>query len=78
MDWKKELWKKELLTSIEVWTGIGLILVGLAARGLGAADLFAWALPPFGIGLILSDVAVTLAKAARERAKIRVRDRDDA
>jgi hypothetical protein len=70
-------WKKELLASTEVWTGVGLILVGLAARGLGASDLFAVALTPFGIGLILSDVAAKLAKAAREKAKIRVSRKND-
>ena len=69
-------WKKELLASTEVWTGIGLILVGLTARGLGASDLFAVALTPFGIGLILSDVATKIAKAARDKAKIRVRHDD--
>ena len=70
MDWK------ELAASAEAWTGIGLILVGLTARGLGAHDLFAFALPPFGIGLILSDVAVKLAKAARDKA-IRAKKRGD-
>ena len=70
-------WKKELLASTEVWTGVGLILVGLMVRGLGASDLFALALVPFGIGLILSDVAAKLAKAARDKAKIRVRREDD-
>jgi hypothetical protein len=70
-------WKKELLTSTEVWTGMGLIFVGLMARGLGASDLFAIALTPFGIGLILSDVAAKIAKAARDKAKIRIpRDND--
>ena len=65
-----------MLSSTEVWTGVGLILVGMAARGLGANDLFALALTPFGIGLILSDVASKVAKAARDRAKVRVKDRD--
>jgi hypothetical protein len=71
MDWK------ELAASAEVWTGIGLVLVGLFARGLGTHDLFALALPPFGIGLVLSDVAVKLAKAARDKAKVRVDKRED-
>ncbi|MGI4790474.1 MAG: hypothetical protein ACRYFS_16680 [Janthinobacterium lividum] len=70
-------WKKELLTSIEVWTGIGLVLAGLVVRAIGASDLLGLALVPFGIGLILSDAAVKIAKAAREKAKVRVhRDSD--
>ena len=81
MDWKDEDRKeadwKELAASAEAWTGIGLISVGVALRGLGVHDLFAAALPPFGIGLILSEVAVKLAKAARDKAKVRVKKRGD-
>lgn len=69
-------WKKETLESPEVWTGLGLILVGLALRGLGVHDLLVTALVPFGIGLILSDQAVKLAKSARDRAAVRLKNRD--
>jgi len=69
-------WKKTLLTSTEVWTGVGLTLAGVAALGLGAHSVLAQALAPFGIGLVLSDVLTKAAKAARERVKVRVR-RDD-
>jgi len=70
-------WKKALLTSTEVWTGASLILAGLAALGLGVHGTLAYALAPFGAGLILSDVVGKATAAARERAKIRVRRDDD-
>ncbi len=69
-------WKKDLLTSTEVWTGATLILAGVAALGLGAHGVLVQALTPFGIGLVLSEVLTKAARAARERAKVRVR-RDD-
>ena len=70
-------WKKDLLTSPEVWTGTGLILAGIVALGLGAHGDSGQALAPFGIGLILSEVLTKAARAARERAKVRVRRDDD-
>ena len=69
-------WKKSLLTSPEVWTGAGLTLAGAAALAFGMHGILAQALAPFGIGLILSEVLTKAARAARERAKVRVR-RDD-
>lgn len=69
-------WKKSLLTSTEIWTGTGMTLAGVAALALGVHGILAQALAPFGIGLILSEVLTKAAKAARERAKVRVR-RDD-
>jgi hypothetical protein len=69
-------WKKSLLTSTEVWTGGVLVLAGVGALGLGVHGILAQALAPFGIGLVLSDVLTKAARAARERAKVRVR-RDD-
>lgn len=69
-------WKKTLLTSTEVWTGVGLTLAGVTALGLGAQGVLAQALAPFGIGLVLSDVLTKAARAARQRAKVRIR-RDD-
>lgn len=73
-------WKKYLLTSIEVWTGAGLTLVGLIALSLGTHGVLVHALAPFGIGLALSDIltkAAQAAKEARERAKVPVRRDDD-
>lgn len=69
-------WKKSLLTSTEVWTGGALVLAGIATLSLGVHGVLAQALAPFGIGLVLSDVLTKAARAARERAKVRVR-RDD-
>lgn len=68
-------WKKNLLTSPEVWTGGGLVVAGIAALGMGAHSLPAQALAPFGIGLILSKILTGAAKAARDRAKVRVKVR---
>lgn len=71
-------WKKALLTSIEVWTGVSLVLAGLAALCLGIHSILAQALAPFGVGLILSDVVCKSTGAGRERDKVRVRrDEDD-
>lgn len=69
-------WKKSLLTSTEVWTGGALVLAGLGALGLGIHGVLAQALAPFGLGLILSDALTKAARAARDRAQVRVR-RDD-
>ncbi len=69
-------WKKTLLTSTEFWTGTGLVVAGLAALASGMHGVLSQALAPFGVGLILSDVLSQTARAARERARVRVR-RDD-
>ena len=74
MNWKTN-WK-EMLSSPELWTGAVLTLAGVAALGLGVHGLLASALAPFGLGLILSDILTHAARAARERAKVRIR-RDD-
>ena len=60
----------------ELLTGIGLVTAGLMALASGNHDLLSQSLAPFGGGLILSDAAGRLSRAARERVKIRVR-RDD-
>jgi hypothetical protein len=65
--------KKSSLISIEIWIGLGLILLGLAALGMGRHDLISQALTPFGIGLILSDLLARFGKAARERVKVLIR-----
>jgi len=70
-------WKKTLLTSTEVWTGVGLTLTGVLALGLGAHGVLAQALAPFGIGLVLSDILTKAARTARQRVKVRVRRDDD-
>lgn len=69
--------KKSLLSSPEVWTGGGLILVGAACLGLGVHGVLVQALAPFGIGLILSEALSEAAKAGRDRIKIRSRRDDD-
>lgn len=63
--------------STEVLTGVGLIVAGVAAQAAGLHDLFAQALVPFGIGMILSDAAGRAARAARERVAVRVRKDDE-
>lgn len=68
---------KSFLSSTEVLSGFGLVIAGFAARLLGFHDVFAQALAPFGVGLILSDGISRAAKATRERIRVRVRrDRD--
>ncbi len=69
--------KKSSLISTEVLTGIGMIAVGLLAKGTGAHGLLADAMAPFGVGVILSDIMARAGKAARARVKIPVRRRDD-
>ena len=68
-------WKKTLRSSIEVWTGLGLIAAGLTALCLGVHGILALALAPFGAGLILSDVVGSAAQQARAKVRIR-RDKD--
>jgi len=67
------------LTSLspEIFTGSLLIMAGLAAIGFGAHGILPYALAPFGIGLILSDIVSKAAMASRERAKVRVRRDED-
>ncbi len=69
-------WKKALLASTEVWTGVSLVLAGLVALGLGVHGILAHALAPFGVGLLLSDVFTKTTGSARA-SKIRVRRDDD-
>lgn len=47
---------------IETVTGAALVVVGLGAHALGEHGVFAIALAPFGIGLILSDLAGRLVR----------------
>ena len=70
-------WKKALLICPEVWTGAALVVAGVSALVLGAHGVLAQALAPFGVGMMMSAVAFQSAKAARERAKVRVRRDDD-
>lgn len=67
---------KSFLSSIEVLSGFGLIVAGVGAHLMGFHDVFAQALAPFGVGLILSDGISRAAKSTRERIRVRVR-RDD-
>lgn len=64
---------KSFLSSTESLTGIGLIVAGLGALMLGMHDLFAQALAPFGLGLLLSGGVGRATKTARERVR---RDQD--
>ena len=50
----------------EAATGLGLVVAGLAAHALGEHGAFALALAPFGIGLILSDMAGRLLRRRRD------------
>lgn len=50
----------------EAATGLGLIVVGLGAYAFGQHGVFAVALAPFGIGLILSDLAGRLVRRRRD------------
>ncbi len=68
--------KKSSWMSIEIWVGLGLIVLGLLALSLGRHDLVAQALAPFGIGLILSDVLTRFGRATREGVRVLIR-RDD-
>jgi hypothetical protein len=65
--------KKSISMSTEVLTGMGMIVVGLLAKETGAHGLLADAMAPFGVGVILSDIMTRAGKAARERAKVRIR-----
>ena len=68
---------KSLLSSTEIVAGIGLIVVGASAQAAGMHDIFAVAMAPFGVGLILSDITSRAARATRDRVKVRIpRDRD--
>ncbi|BDI32477.1 hypothetical protein CCAX7_45280 [Capsulimonas corticalis] len=68
---------KSLFTSTEVLSGFGLIAVGISAQALGIHDIFAVAMAPFGVGLILSDMLSKVARATRDRVKVRIpRDND--
>lgn len=67
---------KSFLSSTEVLSGFGLIIAGVGAHLMGFHDIFAQALAPFGVGLILSDGISRAAKSTRERIRVRVR-RDD-
>ena len=64
------------MRSIEVCSGLGLIVAGVAAQVIGLHTILTQALVPFGVGLILSEYLPQAAKSARERVKVRVR-RDD-
>lgn len=65
---------KSFLSSTEVLSGFGLIVAGLGAHVMGFHDVFAQALAPFGVGMILSDGISRAAKTTRERVRVR---RDD-
>ncbi len=67
---------KSFLSSTELLSGFGLIIAGVGAHLMGFHDVFAQALAPFGVGLILSDGISHAAKSTRERIRVRVR-RDD-
>ncbi|MEO7716938.1 MAG: hypothetical protein ABIY70_12105 [Capsulimonas sp.] len=68
---------KSLLSSTEIMSGLGLVIVGVSAQLSGMHDIFAVAMAPFGVGLILSDMISRAAKSTRERVKVRIpRDRD--
>lgn len=67
---------KSILSSTEVMIGFGMVVAGALALAAGFRDVFTMALIPFGVGLALSDIATRIARATRERAKVRVR-RDD-
>ena len=54
---------KSFLSSTEAMFGVGLIVVGVAARIAGFNDLFSIALAPFGGGLILSHTVSSAARA---------------
>ncbi len=64
---------KPLLSSPEVWTGSVMIVLGLAAFLAGIHELLAYALAPFGAGLILSEVVTLSIRRAHERVKVRPR-----
>ena len=70
-------WKNIASFSPEICTGCLLIFAGLSALGVGAHGVLPYALTPFGIGLILSDIVSKAAIASRERAKVRIRRDDD-
>ncbi len=65
---------KSFLSSTEVWSGFGLIVAGVGAQVMGFHDVFATALAPFGVGLILSDGISRASKMTRQRVHIH---RDD-
>lgn len=65
---------KSFLSGTEALSGFGLIVAGLGAHMLGFHDVFAMALAPFGVGLILSDSLSRAAKTTRQRVRVR---RDD-
>jgi len=67
---------KSILSSTEVVCGTILVVMGAMALATGYRDMFTMAMIPFGAGLILSDIATRIAKATKERVKVRVR-RDD-
>lgn len=64
---------KPLLSSPEVWTGGVLIVLGFAAFLAGIHDLLAYALAPFGVGLILCEIVTLSIHRAHERVKVRSR-----
>lgn len=65
---------KSFLSGTEVLFGFGLIVAGVGAHVLGFHDVFAMALAPFGVGLILSDGLSRAAKTTLQRVRVR---RDD-
>lgn len=66
---------KLLLGSPEVCTGSVMIVLGLAAFLAGIHDLLAYALAPFGAGLILSEVVTLSIRRTHERVKVRTKVR---
>ena len=67
---------KSILSSTEVICGTILVVMGAMALASGYHDMFTMSMIPFGAGLILSDIATRIAKATKERVKVRIR-RDD-
>ena len=64
---------KSILFSTEIMIGFGMVIAGALALAAGFHDVFTMALIPFGAGLALSDIATRIARATRERVKVRVR-----
>ena len=64
---------KSILSSTEVISGAVLVVMGALALASGYRDIFTMAMIPFGAGLILSDIAARIAKATKDRVKIRIR-----